>query len=134
MRENRKILDLSLSEQDKEKILKDVLYDQWRKNLTESLKPEDFNTWFFNKYGKYMPTDENGKPTSPLSLTANLMTQQDIEDEKRKWAADPEKKGKEWDMQVSEKPVRQFDGQDYYLVYKINVKSPDVNIRFNTPR
>ena len=52
------------------------------------------------------------------------MTQQDIEDEKRKWAADPRKKrAKNGTCRDTEKPVRQFDGQDYYLVYKINVKS-----------
>jgi hypothetical protein len=91
-------------------------YQDW---LTDRLKPI-IDLW---------PRKDDGSVDWPHN-DINVKTREEIAREKSEWEQNPENRGIEWGKTV--RPLGRLFGQDYYWVYKYDVKGPRIRIPFKT--
>jgi hypothetical protein len=97
------------------------------KALNDLFKEKPFDEWIKEKVKPIidlLPRKADGSPD--WYIDPKVMTADQIAEEKAKRAQEPSNRNKEWDMTV--KHLGNFRGQDYYFVYKYDLKTPEIPI------
>jgi len=107
-----------------EQRLKDLATD---KRLNDLLQKQSFDDWIKEKVKPIfdsLPKKADGSPD--WYIDPRVMTADQIAEEKANWAQEPSNRNKKWNMTV--KRLGNFRGQDYYFVYKFDLKTPEIKI------
>jgi hypothetical protein len=131
----RQATDFNLKPEDYSRLRK--LWEAERlKNLAtkDEFKRQSYQDWLTDRLKPIMdlaPKRDDGSVDWPY-IDINAKTREEIAREKSEWEQNPENRGIEkWGKTV--RPLGRLLGQDYYWVYKYDVKGPRIRIPFKSP-